>query len=233
MEEDSPSREEGFTEGKAYPDNWDSRACRMFFSGHCQEGKNCSLKHILPIKELVCKFMLQGECTRGSLCPFLHEVIPDKLPECRNYIVEGDCKNPDCKFKHSGERREAKECVYYNMGYCSSGKFCKFKHVRRDVCLQYVEKGSCPLGENCPRFHLDINQYMFEGYLEEAYYKMHPSAQNVGYEAVYDLCVNCRQFGHYPTQCPLPKKNDREVRCYKCMYYGHKANACPNLMNSV
>ena len=98
-------------------DSWDSRICKAFFSGYCHEGIKCKLKHIQPIREIVCKqFLLHKECNKGPLCAYLHEIIQEKLPECHNFAKDGSCSNPECKFKHSINKREAKECAYYNMG---------------------------------------------------------------------------------------------------------------------
>lgn len=99
-------------------DVWDSRICRAFFTGYCPEGIQCKLKHIQPIREVVCiSFLLHGDCKKGPLCPFLHEIIIDKLPECRNFAADGACNNSDCKFGHSSTaKKKAKECAYYNMG---------------------------------------------------------------------------------------------------------------------
>ena len=95
---------------------WDPRLCKAFFAGYCHDGSNCKLKHIQPIREVVCKqFLLHSECSKGPLCLYIHDIIPDKLPECRNTGVSGLCSNPECKFKHS-VKKEAKECEYYNMG---------------------------------------------------------------------------------------------------------------------
>lgn len=98
-------------------DSWDNRICRAFFSGYCTAGSLCKLKHTQPIREVVCRaFLLHGLCKKGSLCCFLHEIIPEKLPECRNFSADGSCPNQDCKFRHSGVKKELKECAYYNMG---------------------------------------------------------------------------------------------------------------------
>lgn len=99
-------------------DAWDSRVCRAFFTGYCPEGIQCKLKHIQPIREVVCKaILLYGDCKKGPLCPFLHEIIAEKLPECRNFTIDGSCNNPDCKFRHSAIiKKNLKECAYYNMG---------------------------------------------------------------------------------------------------------------------
>ncbi|CBK24011.2 uncharacterized protein [Blastocystis hominis] len=33
-------------------------------------------------KDIVCRHWLKHECQRGDACAYLHEFIPDKVPEC-------------------------------------------------------------------------------------------------------------------------------------------------------
>ena len=165
------------------PDSWDSRICRAFFSGYCPEGSSCKLKHIQPIRETVCKiFLLHGECKKGPLCLYIHEIIPEKLPECRNFSTESGCNNPNCKFRHLPQTRESKECAYYNMGtkylgFCDQGKFCKFKHLRKELCYDFLE-GRCNW-DSCKKYHL---KNIAEDYLAQAFYKLNPGNEEVKYE---------------------------------------------------
>jgi cleavage and polyadenylation specificity factor subunit 4 len=208
--------------------------------GHCEQGSSCSKKHTVLIRDVVCTYYLIGECSKvryiqGNACPYLHEMIPEKIPVCRNYL-QGECKNPNCKFKHEGERREARECVFYNMGtlhsgFCPQGKFCKFKHARRELCHDYII-GKCSADQKCRKYHLNGIE---ENYLSDAYYKQYPETE-VPYEDIYTLCFRCMQFGHPPSKCPDPQDlhNKGEVRCYTCYQYGHKSNKvistqCPSL----
>lgn len=150
---------------KKYAEEWDPRVCKVFFDGYCHNGSSCKLKHVQPIREVVCKqFLMHGDCQKGPLCLYLHEIIPNKLPECRNFSAEGVCNNSDCKFKHSAKRK-TKECAYYNMGYCEQGKHCKFKHVRKVLCREFLEN-ICRNGENCQKYHLkNIAEEYFESAL--------------------------------------------------------------------
>jgi cleavage and polyadenylation specificity factor subunit 4 len=204
-------------------DLWDARICRAFFSGYCPEGSLCKLKHIQPIREVVCKqFLLYSECKKGPLCVYLHEIIPEKLPECRNFNSDSGCSNPDCKFKHPTIKKENKECAYYNMGFCDQGKFCKFKHVRRDLCYEYVELNRCTL-ESCKKFHL---KNIAEEYLAQAFYKLHPELKAVEYEKSAQYCPKCLKFGHSSNMCTEIGHDNGIIRCFKCGNYGHKANRC-------
>mmetsp|Transcript_26825 Transcript_26825/g.48341 ORF Transcript_26825/g.48341 Transcript_26825/m.48341 type:complete len:233 (+) Transcript_26825:1615-2313(+) len=208
---------------EAEVEHWDPRLCRPYFlENGCSKGISCPLKHCSPYSVAICKFFLKGECSRGSHCYFLHEVVSDRLPECRNQRLEGFCTVEDCKFRH--EVREAKECLYYRMGYCPSGKVCPFRHVRRQLCPEFMELGKCSTA-NCAYFHIEMIE---ESTLEAAFYAQDP-APEIDYSQAYTLCFRCLQFGHKPQQCANPQK-DRErryVRCYSCSQFGHKSNECP------
>ena len=228
MEEESTSSDIGVC-GKTQLDSWDSRICRKFFTNGCEDGEKCVLKHVSYIREVVCKYyLLYGYCLKKQLCPFIHEIVAEKIPECKNQTGNAKCINPNCKFKHN--TTEPKECLYYNLGFCKMGKFCKFKHKRRKLCRNYYETGVCP-DRSCKNFHIEDSEDMkknlcaFEEYLEQAYYKFHKDADCVSYRDAYQLCFRCMKFGHHPSKCQMPDKNT-VIRCYKCMKYGHKSNAC-------
>lgn len=228
MEEESTSSDIGIC-GKTQLDSWDSRMCKDFFTSGCEQGDNCSLKHTSYIREIVCRFFLiHGKCQKGAQCPFIHSLVSEKLPHCKNQSGNSKCTNPQCKFKHSD--KEIKECIYYNLGFCQMGKFCKFKHEGKDLCRNNKEQGFCS-ENNCSMYHIQDSEDLtrtsriFEEYLEEAYYRLHKDAEKIRYEDVYQLCFRCMQFGHHPSKCENPDKV-RVIRCYKCMKYGHKSNNC-------
>jgi Zinc finger C-x8-C-x5-C-x3-H type (and similar) len=227
MEEESTSSNPGVC-GKTHLDTWDIRVCKKYFTSGCEEGEHCSLKHSSYIKEVVCKyFLMYGKCQKGSSCPFIHEILSQNLPECKNQTGNTKCMNPLCKFKHVTEK-EIKECVFYNLGFCKMGKFCKFKHQKKELCKRLRVNGVCnQLG--CQEYHLqeseDFKTGMFEEYLEESYYKAGKDTNLIDYRDIYELCFRCMQFGHHPSKCQNPEKS-RAVRCYKCMKYGHKSNSC-------
>jgi cleavage and polyadenylation specificity factor subunit 4 len=205
------------------PEYWDVRLCRPYFlESSCTKGKECVLKHCSPYSQATCRFFLTGDCTRGSLCYFLHELNCDRLPECRTQRLEGVCMLADCKFRH--EVREAKECLYYKMGFCESGKVCPFRHVQRELCPEFMEKGVCRQVD-CPLFHLEMLE---ESALEAAFYDRELPPEHE-YSAAYTLCFRCRKFGHKPKQCPNPARDRdrRYARCYSCSEFGHKSNDCP------
>merc|ERR1719181_669586 len=61
-------------------------------------------------KTRLCKFFLEGKCTRGKKCTFAHgeedkeeQSQPLCMKLCKTLIATGRCKNPNCKYAHSKE----------------------------------------------------------------------------------------------------------------------------------
>ena len=99
-------------------------------------------------RTIPCKFYLNDCCKNGSNCEFLHEKTNEsKIAECPFAI----CYRQDCKYRHTD--KEVPECPYYRNGYCKEGGNCKFKHVKRELCINYLI-GFCPEGPDCKNFHL-------------------------------------------------------------------------------
>lgn len=227
MELDVQSTE---TSPQTPPDEAGSHLCKQFFEGSCTKGKWCNLKHVPRVRDLVCCYYLEDKCRKGSYCEYLHERNQEKTPECRILKQKGFCPNPDCKFRHSVEDvREEKECIFYSAGFCPKGALCKFKHIKKELCMDYHLLGFCRKGTECLMVHLkDID----EASLASAYYALFPGT-NVRYEDSFQLCFRCMGFGHKAAKCvhpsrELPSMHGRKiVRCFRCGVFDHKANECP------
>ncbi|XP_028304302.1 uncharacterized protein LOC114464381 [Gouania willdenowi] len=73
--------------------------CRHFFLGACIKGDQCQLEHIQGYNGLIkecCKFYVQGQCSRGQSCPFMHKSVPCKFFHRRNNCSQG----ANCRFSH-------------------------------------------------------------------------------------------------------------------------------------
>jgi len=97
----------------------------------------------------VCKYWLENRCKKGESCEYLHENIPDKLPECP--LGTSCMRGRECPFKHIP--KQIKECQFYSSGYCREGKNCKLAHVRKELCMNYL-LGFCPEGPSCSLVHV-------------------------------------------------------------------------------
>lgn len=51
--------------------------------------------HQKPFKRDLCKYFLNGVCTKGDKCTYSH-VIKD-FP-CKYYVTLGNCDNKDCRY---------------------------------------------------------------------------------------------------------------------------------------
>lgn len=90
--------------------------------------RTISLCNVLSV-QTVCAFWIKGMCMKGDNCGFLHEMVPERMPECTTFLKKGFCNDPDCKFKHS--RENIKECNMYALGFCIFGPECRYNHTRK------------------------------------------------------------------------------------------------------
>ena len=67
---------------------------------------------------------------KGDKCGFLHQFDKERMPTCRYFAKYGECKEPDCPYKHSND--DVKECNMYKLGFCIHGPNCRYKHIRLD-----------------------------------------------------------------------------------------------------
>lgn len=62
-------------------------------------------------RQTVCRHWLRGLCMKGDVCGFLHQFDKARMPICRFFRVHGECREPDCNYKHTNE--DVKECNMY------------------------------------------------------------------------------------------------------------------------
>uniref|UniRef100_A0A7M4FKT4 Cleavage and polyadenylation specificity factor subunit 4 n=1 Tax=Crocodylus porosus TaxID=8502 RepID=A0A7M4FKT4_CROPO len=122
--------------------------CEFFLHGLCGKGLMCPFRHAHGEKSVVCKHWLRGLCKKGDHCEFLHEYDVTKMPECYFYSKFGECSNKECPFLHLDSASRAKDCPWYDEGFCKHGPLCRYKHTRRVVCTNYLA-GFCPNGPRC------------------------------------------------------------------------------------
>jgi cleavage and polyadenylation specificity factor subunit 4 len=115
---------------------------------------------------------IKQRCTRGETCDYLHSYDSEKLPICRYFTQNGSChKEKECVYRHpkptdnintAGGIKKSERCPYYDRCFCKLGNFgfglyseCQFLHTpgEQRICPNYL-LGFCPLGPECPDFHL-------------------------------------------------------------------------------
>ncbi|KAG7238220.1 hypothetical protein INR49_031135 [Caranx melampygus] len=73
--------------------------CRHFLWGRCIKADECQLEHIEGYNDMIkeaCKFYIQGFCTKGESCPYMHKSFP-----CKFFHTRGKCsQGTECKFSH-------------------------------------------------------------------------------------------------------------------------------------
>ena len=58
--------------------------------------------------KIICKYFIQGKCTKGDSCPYLHSKV-EKPKEITQI-----------------------ECPMYNIGFCKNGRNCHFLHIKKE-----------------------------------------------------------------------------------------------------
>ncbi|XP_012410360.1 putative cleavage and polyadenylation specificity factor subunit 4-like protein [Trichechus manatus latirostris] len=137
-----------------------SAVCNFFLKGLCGKGKRCPFRHDSGGKTVVCKHWLRGLCKKGDQCKFLHQYDLARMPECYFYSKFGDCNNKECPFLHVKPASKTRDCPWYDQGFCKNGPLCKYRHVHRVMCINYLA-GFCPEGPKCQFAHPKMNLLLF------------------------------------------------------------------------
>uniref|UniRef100_UPI00398EEAB8 zinc finger CCCH domain-containing protein 6 n=1 Tax=Pristiophorus japonicus TaxID=55135 RepID=UPI00398EEAB8 len=83
--------------------------CKYFLEGRCTRGDQCRYSHdgAVQKKKDICKFYLNGFCTKGDKCIFMHGEYP-----CKFYHTGAKCYQGDnCKFSHAPLTDETRELL--------------------------------------------------------------------------------------------------------------------------
>ena len=110
-------------------------------------------------KTRMCRFHLQGKCTRGANCTHAHDeseiqYAPDlsKTSMCRTLVEQGQCNNPNCNYAHSLSELKCSNtffktrmCRFFvETGICKLGDKCRYAHVQTELRDQQQAKQSKP-----------------------------------------------------------------------------------------
>uniref|UniRef100_A0A9L0TQV3 Cleavage and polyadenylation specificity factor subunit 4 n=1 Tax=Equus caballus TaxID=9796 RepID=A0A9L0TQV3_HORSE len=146
-------------------DKSSSAVCNFFAKGLCEKGKLCPFRHDRGDKMVVCKHWLRGLCKKGDQCKFLHQYDATRMPECYFFSKFGDCNNKECPFLHVKPAFKTRDCPWYDQGFCKDGPLCKYRHVRRTLCINYLA-GFCPEGPKCQFAHPKMNLLFNPSYMK-------------------------------------------------------------------
>ncbi|KAK3261296.1 hypothetical protein CYMTET_29792, partial [Cymbomonas tetramitiformis] len=78
-------------------------------------------------RQTVCRHWWRGLCMKGDSCGFLHQWEQSRMPICRFFAKMGECREPNCPFKHSSD--DIKDCNMYKLGFCIHGSLCRYRHT--------------------------------------------------------------------------------------------------------
>ena len=110
--------------------------------------------HSPLLVQTVCRHWLRGLCMKGNSCGFLHQFEASRMPVCRFFAKYGECKEPDCPFKHSDQ--DIKDCNMYKLGFCIHGSQCRFRHQKQPAPPPSAEQAHltvtrCAIPGDCAR----------------------------------------------------------------------------------
>ena len=128
------------------------RICKFYVRGLCRKGKSCPLKHEKDDELIVCKHWVRDLCSKGEDCEFIHVYDQERMADCQFWEDNKQCMRDPCDFRHINPEDRIVECPWYNRGFCKRGPKCKRKHIRREMCYNFLE-GFCPLGARCSLRH--------------------------------------------------------------------------------
>lgn len=88
------------------------------------------------VPRLICRYFMEGICSKGDKCTFSHAVVPNKTPEeakvkepCKFFIAGSCMKGESCYYSHD---LSVVPCKFFHLkGECSAvakGSVCRFSH---------------------------------------------------------------------------------------------------------
>jgi hypothetical protein len=85
------------------------------------------------VPKVICKYWMEGKCSKGSQCTFSHALSPTTTPD---------------------QARSTHPCTFHRLGQCMKGSKCLFSHdLTRWPCKYFHLNGRCKEGEGCRFSH--------------------------------------------------------------------------------
>ena len=101
---------------------------------------------LVKMGDTICKFYLEGRCTKGDECQFSHNALINKKTEVCKYYLNGYCaKNANCTFMHAEF-----PCKFFHANKeCKSGTSCRFSHEpmnaeMREIFVKFLKETDEP-----------------------------------------------------------------------------------------
>ncbi|XP_037350092.1 putative cleavage and polyadenylation specificity factor subunit 4-like protein [Talpa occidentalis] len=208
-----------------------SAMCNFFTKGLCGKGKLCPFRHDQAGKQVVCKHWLRGLCKKGDQCKFLHQYDAARMPTCYFYSKFGGCNNKECSFLHVNPAGKTGTCPWYDQGFCKDGPLCKYRHVRRKMCMNYLV-GFCPQGPECQFAHPKMNVLFNPSCPKSVNWPCGSAPPASAWNPGKPWTLTERPLLHpqrKPQECPPPGpwlRGPEQVPCYHCGKMSHYARKC-------
>ena len=81
-------------------------------------------------RTVVCRHWLNAQCMKGDSCEFLHQMVLDAMPECRDGMKCPKRLNGSCLLKHV---EVDLNCHFYTHGFCKNGRNCDAEHHPKPI----------------------------------------------------------------------------------------------------
>ena len=85
------------------PDADTTPICPTFMRGISCSNASCTKRHDVPRSAAtpICSFFQhQGQCYKGTFCPFRHVKVSSQAMACPSFSLLGFCEDKNCKMKH-------------------------------------------------------------------------------------------------------------------------------------
>jgi len=111
------------------------------------------------VPRVVCRYFMEGTCSKGERCTFSHNVTPNRTSE---------------------EARKSETCKYFIVGSCMKGSSCQFSHDLSAVpCRYHHVWRTCTAGDGCRYSHAPISEEEMKKLRQDVEAKQSSSKQNV------------------------------------------------------
>jgi hypothetical protein len=113
-------------------------------------------------KMKACRFFQQGRCTKGSACPFRHDLLSAQHLEAKQAVAStGTNSTILCRYFQAGSCRNGIACHYSHARSSESsqdmhsdlGQQFQHRDSRSQINCTFYLRGKCENGTNCPYRH--------------------------------------------------------------------------------
>lgn len=170
----------------------------------------CGKSHLDTWDSRICKKYFSDGCENGSRCQLKHCTYI-KETTCRYFLLYNACrKGPTCPFLHEAKLRNLISCKIPNNSAASS-QYSKKNPIKE---CAYYNLGFCKFGKLCNFQHVKKVLCQSPTCSAQSCAKFHFNLS--------DFPLNLQSLSFLQSYSKSPN-----IRCYKCITFGHKFPNCP------